>query len=158
MRESILVFAAVLLDRISKLWAKNILLTLPGRAVDVIPGVVEFRYVENTGAAFSLLSGKQEFFIILTVLMVAVMIFYLVRYRNRSGVWMRMGMAAIMGGALGNFIDRLFCGHVIDFINPTFMDFAVFNVADIFITCGTIIFVLSVLFTPQLAEGKYAKR
>ena len=114
--------------------------------MDVIPGIVDFRYVENRGAAFSMLSGKVWLLTVVTALIIIGLIFYLVKFGSGELLITRICMAAIIGGALGNLYDRIMYGFVVDFINPTFMKFAVFNVADIFVTCGTILLVFAMLF------------
>ena len=147
MLEAIIVFAAVLLDRLTKLWAAGPL-KVAGR-LDFIPGVMEFNYVENKGAAFSMFWGKTWLFILLTVLIVAFLIGYLIKYRATEGLWARIAIASIIGGAIGNLIDRILYGYVIDFLRPTFIRFAVFNVADIFVTCGAILFIFILLIFPK---------
>ncbi len=154
MLEAIIAIAAVVLDRLSKMWAVGSLSHMPGQHMDVLPGVFEFRYVQNEGMAFSLLEGKTWLFIVITVLIVACLLGYLVKYRAVESVWTRIAIASIIGGALGNLIDRLLYGYVIDFINPTFMRFAVFNVADIFVTCGAILFIFALLILPQFYRKK----
>ena len=73
--------------------------------MDFIPGIMEFHYVENRGAAFSMLWGKTWIFIILTLLIVAFLIGYLLKYRNTDGIWMRIAVSSIIAGAIGNLID-----------------------------------------------------
>ena len=146
MLEILLAGGAIILDRISKLWCLGSLKQMPGMKMDVIPGIVEFRYVENRGAAFSILSGRTGLLTVVTALIIAGLIFYLVKYGRTESLLVRILLSLIIGGALGNFIDRIVYGFVIDFINPTFIRFAVFNVADIFVTCGAILLVFAVLF------------
>lgn len=154
MLEAIIAIAAVVLDRLSKMWAVGSLRHMPGQHMDVLPGVFEFRYVQNEGMAFSLLEGKTWLFIVITILIVACLFGYLLKYRAVESIWTRVAIASIIGGAIGNLIDRLLYGYVIDFINPTFMRFAVFNVADIFVTCGAILFIFALLIFPQFHKKK----
>lgn len=93
-----------------------------------------------------MLWGKTWIFIILTLLIVAFLIGYLLKYRNTDGIWMRIAVSSIIAGAVGNLIDRLLYGYVVDFLRPTFINFAVFNIADIFVTCGAILFIIILLF------------
>ena len=93
--------------------------------------------------------GKTWLFILLTVLIVAFLIGYLIKYRATEGLWARIAIASIIGGAIGNLIDRILYGYVIDFLRPTFIRFAVFNVADIFVTCGAILFIFILLVFPK---------
>ena len=144
MLESIIIIVGILLDRLTKLWAAGPLKAVG--SMDFIPGIMEFHYVENRGAAFSMLWGKTWIFIILTLLIVAFLIGYLLKYRNTDGIWMRIAVSSIIAGAIGNLIDRLLYGYVVDFLRPTFINFAVFNIANIFVTCGAILFIIVLLF------------
>ena len=119
MLEILLAGGAILLDRISKLWCLGSLTQMPGMKMDVIPGIVAFRYVENRGAAFSILSGRTGLLTVVTALIIAGLIFYLVKYGRTESLLVRLLLSLIIGGALGNFIDRIVYGFVIDFINPT---------------------------------------
>ena len=116
-----------------------------GTGVRVIPGVVQLTYVRNTGAAFSMLSGARWFFLVLVVVFFAV-IAVLIWKKVLSKPAELWSLAAIGGGALGNAIDRAATGEVTDMIEPLFVQFAVFNVADIFITCGAVFLVVYMLF------------
>lgn len=98
-------------------------------------GLFNFTYVENTGAAFSLFSDKTDSLSILTMLFLAVMIF-LVMKKTFSSKFLNASLLLVIAGGLGNLIDRLYYGYVIDFIEPLFVDFAVFNFADCCITVG----------------------
>ena len=130
------VFAAaiVVLDQITKaLTLANI--PLWGR-VEAIPGLFHLTYVQNTGAAFSSFEGMQWMFaLIFAVFTVAVVYDFAKKYMPFTTAE-RWAIAAIYGGGLGNMIDRLRFGYVVDMICVDFMDFPVFNVADCFITCG----------------------
>ena len=116
-----------------------------GTGVRVIPGVVQLTYVRNTGAAFSMLSGARWFFLALVVVFFAV-IAVLIWKKVLSKPAELWSLTAIGGGALGNAIDRAATGEVTDMIEPLFVQFAVFNVADIFITCGAVFLVVYMLF------------
>ena len=125
-----------------------------GGEVRLLPGVVRLTWVENTGAAFSMFSGMRWLFLVLVVLFFGVLWVLI-----RKGILNRLpelwALAAIGGGAIGNAIDRALTGHVTDMIEPTFMNFAVFNVADIFITCGAIALAVYLLFFDRdKREGK----
>ena len=116
-----------------------------GGEVKLIPGIVRLTYVRNTGAAFSMLRGGRWFFLaLLAVFFIGVAV--LIRRKLISKPAELWCLAAIGGGALGNAIDRALTGEVTDMIEPLFINFAVFNVADIFITCGAIALVAYVLF------------
>ncbi|MDL2225358.1 signal peptidase II [Eubacteriales bacterium OttesenSCG-928-M02] len=146
MLEGIVIAIAIGLDRITKIWCKAYLVHQPGMQMNVIPGVVEFKYMENTGAAFSVFSGKTWLLAAFSIIIIAALVFFLIKYGGGEPLLVRLCVAAIIGGAVGNLIDRLFYGYVIDFINPTFINFAIFNVADMFVTCGAILLVFLLLF------------
>ncbi len=133
----------VVLDQITKyLTVANIGL---GQIVPVWDGMVHLTYVKNDGMAFSMLSGGRWFFLIMTLVAFGLII-YAVKTKWVShplGLW---SLAAIFGGALGNLIDRVRLGYVVDMIEVEFMRFAVFNVADCFVVCGAIALVICVLF------------
>ena len=116
-----------------------------GTSVSLIPGVVQLTYVRNTGAAFSMLRGARWFFLgLLVVFFVVVAVLIKKRLiKKPAELWC---LAAISGGAIGNAIDRALTGEVTDMIEPLFVKFAVFNVADCFITCGAIALAVFILF------------
>ena len=106
--------------------------------VDVLPGVVGLTYVKNTGAAFSSFEGMQWLFAVIFILFTVAVIW---EYKKKYMPFTRLErwcIAAIYGGGLGNMIDRVRFGYVVDMIETRFMEFPVFNVADCFITCGCI--------------------
>ena len=114
--------------------------------VPFIPGLLQLTYVQNTGAAFSSFEGQQWLF----ALIFAVFTFLVVwEYRKNSMGFLpveRWCIAAIYGGGLGNMIDRVRLGYVVDMIETQFITFPVFNVADCFITCGCFAMLFSLLF------------
>lgn len=117
-----------------------------GGHVNFLPGFLGFTYVRNTGAAFSSFEGMQWLFALIFLLF-TVGIFY-EYFKKPMGFrrFERWCIAAIYGGGLGNMIDRLRQGYVVDMIQTEFMNFPVFNVADCFITCGCILLVISLVF------------
>ena len=117
--------------------------------VDVIPGVVSFTYVKNTGAAFSAMQGMRWLFVAIFVVLTVVILFEYFKKPLPFSKFDRWCIAAIYGGGLGNMIDRVWHGYVVDMIKTEFMDFPVFNVADIFITCGSIVLIARMLFNKK---------
>ena len=114
--------------------------------VDFLPGFLSFTYVRNTGAAFSAFRGMQWLFaLIFLVLTVAILYEYFKKPLPFSKLD-RWCIAAIYGGGLGNMIDRVRFGYVVDMIQTEFMEFPIFNVADCFITCGCILMMVSLIF------------
>ncbi len=139
-----LVCVAVLVgaDQLIKLWAVQVL--EPVGAMPLIPHVVELRFVLNPGMAFSLLSGKQLFLIAATgaaLLLVAYWLFF----RSRGKKLQQAALILVLGGGIGNLIDRVLNGEVVDYINLLFMRFAVFNFADICVCVGVALWVLVIL-------------
>ena len=116
-----------------------------GTAIPAIPGLFQLTYVQNTGMAFSMLQGGRWFFLITTLLAFVIMGYAIKKnwITHPTGLW---ALAAIAGGAVGNLIDRARFGNVIDMIEVTFMEFAVFNVADCFVVCGAILLVIYAFF------------
>ena len=106
--------------------------------VPFIPGLLQLTYVRNTGAAFSSFEGQQWLFAVVFVIFTILVVY---EYRSKSMPFTpleRWCIFAIYGGGLGNVIDRIRLGYVVDMIETTFIEFPVFNVADCFITCGCI--------------------
>ena len=128
-----------------------------GGQVKLIPGLVHLTYVRNAGAAFSMLSGARWLFLLLVVVFLAELVVLVKRgvLSAPSELWC---MAAIAGGAVGNAFDRAVSGTVVDMIEVEFIRFAVFNVADCFITCGAIAVVLYILFFSPKKEADDATK
>ena len=114
--------------------------------VPALPGIFELTYVQNTGAAFSMLEGAQWLFLVMFVLLTAGLIWEFSTKKLGFTTFERWCLVAIYAGGLGNMIDRLRLGYVVDMVKLTFMDFAVFNVADSFITCGCILLLIHLVF------------
>ncbi len=113
--------------------------------VDFLPGFLCFTYVQNTGAAFSALEGMRWLFVLIFAVLTVAVVY---DYRKKSlpfSTFDRWCIAAIYGGGLGNMIDRVRLGYVVDMIKTEFMNFPVFNVADCFITCGCIALMVSII-------------
>jgi len=139
-------FAAgiVAVDQITKyLTVANIALF---QDVPFIPGLLGLTYVQNTGAAFSSFEGQQWLFaLIFAVFTVLILREYKTKSMGFSN-FERWCIAAVYGGGLGNMVDRVRMGYVVDMIETQFMEFPVFNVADCFITCGCIAMMVSLIF------------
>lgn len=106
--------------------------------------VLHFTYAENTGMAFGMLKEHRWVFMVFSTLAIIGLAIYLFRYRP-EGRWMQISMAFIIGGGIGNMIDRIFLGYVVDFIDFTLIDFAIFNVADSFVCVGAGIMIVLLL-------------
>ncbi len=116
-----------------------------GDDVAIINGVLGITYVQNTGGAFGVLSSNTTLLVLFTVLFIVIFSFVDIGTKTFNG-WYLTGFTLIMGGAIGNFIDRIFLGYVRDFIEFKFIDFPVFNFADIFLTVGVICYLIYLVF------------
>ena len=147
----------VVIDQLTKFFAAR---HLSGGPCVLIPGVLELRYVENHGAAFGILPGKQWFFILLTVVMlIAFLVIYLRQHEEDRPLLLNLALIGLIGGAAGNLIDRVYFHFVRDFIYFRLIDFPVFNVADICVTVSAVIFIIYVLFfgDDEKAEDRQGK-
>ena len=114
--------------------------------VPVLDGLFHFTYVQNTGAAFSSFEGQQWLFALIFALFTLALIFELRKNTMGFKPFERWCIIAIWAGGLGNMIDRLRLGYVVDMIELEFMQFPVFNVADCFITCGCVLLIAHLIF------------
>lgn len=139
----ILSLLIVLLDQGTKLLViQNI---APTDTIPVIPQVFNLVYVKNTGAAFSLLSGKTFFLSLISLAVCVGIVWFLIKNQPKSRL-MLIAASLILGGAIGNMIDRMFRGSVVDFFEVLLIEFPVFNVADVAITVGAVLLMIYVLF------------
>ncbi|RXV12223.1 signal peptidase II [Enterococcus faecalis] len=140
------------LDQWSKyLTVQNISL---GETKEFIPGFLSLTHLRNTGAAWSLLEGKMIFFYVITVIVSVVIIYLLIKNYNKS-IWYSVGLSFVLAGAIGNFIDRVRLGYVVDMLQTDFMNFPIFNVADSTLVVGVIcIFIYLILDEKAAKEGK----
>ena len=142
--------AMIVLDRISKILAVKYL--EPVGEIPLMEGVFHLTYTENTGAAFSIFTGKSGLLAVLSVVVIILLIFFL-RQQSKTNAQNRLylfSIAMIIGGAAGNLIDRAFLGYVIDYFDFTLINFAIFNVADCFITVGAVLFCGCLLFDRKI--------
>ncbi len=140
-----LIFLLILLDQITKYLAAMHLKNAP--AFELIPGVFELYYLENQGAAFSILWGQKNFFIVLTTILLIIMFYlYIHMPKDKRFFIARAIFVLVIAGAIGNFIDRCIHNYVIDFFYFKLINFAVFNVADIYITVGAALFIFAFCF------------
>lgn len=143
----VLLFSIVLvgLDQLLKWIAQTNLIDLPGRTFPLIQNVFHLTYVENRGAAFGMLDGKGIFLVVLTSVVIIGAIVFMLMDRIKSPFLM-WSLGLIIGGGIGNLIDRLFRGYVIDYLDVRLIHFAVFNFADCCVVVGTILLMGYILF------------
>lgn len=117
----------------------------PIGSLPLIDGVLQLRYAENTGAAFGSFSGQTTALSIFTLVAIIVGIIFLLSKKIKFGVEY-VCIALIIAGGAGNLIDRVFRGFVVDYIEPLFIDFAIFNFADILVTCSAIVLIIWTIY------------
>ena len=140
------IVAAILVvaDQLSKLW---IVANIPlYGTVDALPGIFNLTYVQNTGAAFSSFQGMQWLFALIFLVFTVGIVWEFSKKRLPFTTFDRWCIVAIYAGGLGNMIDRVRLGYVVDMIRLEFMNFPVFNVADCLITCGCVVLIAHLVF------------
>ena len=141
----LLFFVLVLADQVTKLAAVHYLKDKDG--IVLLKGVLELNYLENTGAAFSILEGKMIVFYLITLIIGGGILFFMIQV-PKSGRYLILDyvFSILLAGAVGNLLDRIIHKYVVDFIYFSLINFPVFNVADIYVTLSVIAIVLLVLF------------
>ena len=141
----VVVFFLVFIDQVTKSFALNFLKNQTD--IMIIPKVLELHYLENTGAAFSILTNQMWLFYILTPLFCTIILYIFYKLPvTRHFIFAWWILVVLFAGALGNFVDRIFHHFVIDFIYFSLIDFPVFNVADMYVTISMIALMIAILF------------
>lgn len=143
----------VALDQLTK-WLAVIYL----QPVDTVPiwqDVLHLTYAENRGAAFGIFSNSRWIFMVFSTVAIVGLLIYLIFFRPKSR-YVQITLALIIGGGIGNMIDRILLGYVIDFIDFTLINFAIFNVADSFVTVGAFM-LMGYLIADMVREQKHEK-
>ncbi|MGY3751098.1 signal peptidase II [Vagococcus acidifermentans] len=144
---TIIVIITVALDQLLKFWVvRHIPLN---ETVFRNNPIISLTHIQNDGAAWGMLSGKMWFFYIITLVVIVVLPVMIVKNLNESK-WMTVGLSLILGGAIGNFIDRIRLNYVVDMFQFEFFQFPIFNLADAFLTTGVACVFIYLLFF----EGK----
>lgn len=139
-----LLIVVLVADQVTKLWART---TLPGAPIIVWKGVFSFRLIYNTGASFGIFKSHTLALTVFSIIgMLAICGFYVILPKKRKMRPMRLTLTMIVAGGVGNIIDRIAFGKVTDMISFDLIDFPVFNVADIGVTCGAIVMCLLWIF------------
>lgn len=126
----------------------------PLDTLPLIPDVFHLTYVENTGAAFSLFTNMQIFLIIMTLVFIGVLIYFLIKIPDiKENRVINVSLAFIIGGAAGNLLDRLRLDFVVDFLDFRMIKFAIFNLADVFVVCGSIFLVIALFNNKNFLEN-----
>jgi len=142
--------AVVLCDQVSKAWITAVL--SDGRSLQAVPGLLDLRLVHNTGAAFSLLRGATPVLGLLSLVVVIAVLIWLWR-QQRLPIWQGLAVGLLLGGSLGNGIDRWRLGYVVDFLALVPIDFPIFNPADVAINLAVICFAVD-LWSNRSAIGR----
>lgn len=137
----LIIIAGIVLDRITKIYAVKHFISNPHSG-----SLINLTYLENRGAAFGILQDKRILFVILTIAIVLYLLYYFITNLKSNPLVLNIAFSLIISGALGNFYDRLFQGYVVDFLEFAFVDFPVFNVADVFVTVGCGLLIIYILF------------
>ncbi|MBR5475089.1 MAG: signal peptidase II [Lachnospiraceae bacterium] len=147
----ILAVGLIILDQLSKYWASTTL--LQEGFIEVIPGAFEFRYTENRGVAFSMLQDQRWVFIPVSILMTLVLIIMLMRSPMRQSKLFCISTILVIAGAIGNLIDRIVLGYVIDYLYFSLIDFPIFNFADCCVVVGAILLSAYMIFGAKNLEN-----
>ena len=141
--------AIIMLDQISKL-------IMIDKNINILPQVLSFSYTQNTGEAFGLISNNIIFVIIFNIVILGIIIKFLKENNESIDYTVLVSLILILSGGIGNLIDRILKGYVVDFIKFDFINFPIFNVADISITLG--IFILIIVIVKQMILNKNEKQ
>lgn len=152
----IVVVLSVVLDQLSKYLAVTYLTQID--TFPVIENVLHFTYVENRGAAFGMLSGHRWVFMVASIVGIIALAVWLAVSKTKNR-WMQCAIALVIGGGIGNMIDRVRLEYVIDFIDCRFIDFYVFNIADscVCVGCGMVLFAVIIDEVKEHKQRKAAK-
>lgn len=141
--------AIIVVDQLIKYWVVAHLAV--NTAQTLIPHVFGLLHVRNTGAAWSILEGQTWFFYVFTGIAVLVILYLLFRKSQPSKLF-ELGLSFILGGVLGNFIDRVRLGYVVDMFQLKFINFPIFNLADMFVVTGVILVFIYLIFLDKESE------
>lgn len=151
----IFIIISVLLDRITKQLAVKFL--VPIDSFPIIEDVLHFTYLENTGAAFGSLKNARWVFLAISTIAIIALLVYMIKVKPKSRLLVT-GLSFIVGGGIGNMIDRVINGYVVDFIDFRLINFAIFNVADSFVCVGAALTVIYVLFFDRAGDERTEKK
>ncbi|MGI5850340.1 MAG: signal peptidase II [Christensenellales bacterium] len=154
MLQIIIIIAVVAADQLVKFLVSPVLQALPGETLPVIQNVFHLTYVENTGASFGILQGSRVFFIIVTIIVLIVAAVLMIRTHRSQSLFLKITLSLVIGGTLGNFVDRIIYGFVRDMFDFRLIHFWVFNVADMCLVIGAILLGIYILFIYKEQDKK----
>ncbi len=137
----VLMFVLVIIDQVIKSAIVGHIAL--GASISIVPGLLSLTNLHNSGAAWSILQGKMSFFYLISVVALGVMVYLLWRLRQRR--LYEFGIVLMIAGTLGNFIDRIRIGYVVDMFQLDFINFPIFNFADLCLTVGVVLILIGVL-------------
>ncbi|MDS1004789.1 signal peptidase II [Clostridium sporogenes] len=143
--EIVILILGIALDRISKIWASNALAS--GKDIVIIKNLFSFSYLENRGAAFGIFQNRLIFLSLITAIVILGVVYFIIKYKPTSKL-LKISLALIISGAIGNLIDRIYYKFVVDFIMLHYKDvyyFPTFNVADMLVVLGTALLAIYIL-------------
>jgi len=143
--EIVILILGIALDRISKIWASNTLAS--GKDIVIIKNLFSFSYLENRGAAFGIFQNRLIFLSLITAIVILGVAYFIIKYKPTSKL-LKISLALIISGAIGNLIDRIYYKFVVDFIMLHYKDvyyFPTFNVADMLVVLGTALLAIYIL-------------
>lgn len=152
----IIIFLCIVSDRLLKFYALTRLKDHPSKAL--INGIAELTYLGNSGASFGLLKGQTSFFILVSVVLLAVIAYLFFKMPGKKKyIKAHIALAFFAGGSVGNLIDRILYGEVIDYIYISLKRFPIFNLADIFITLSALFLVILFLFVYKESDLNFLR-
>ncbi len=140
-----IIAAIIIADQLFKYYAVTVIKELPRGRGEFIPGFMIFNYTENTGAAMSMFSGATWILACISGVMAVVVLYLLFKHKEITSWLYKLSLCFVAGGAIGNLLDRVFRGYVVDFLEFDFVRLAIFNVADIFICTGAVMLAVYVI-------------
>ncbi len=153
--QMIFLLSGVGIDQAAKFWATA---ALKGQEpIVLISGVLELRYLENRGAAFGMMQGGRTFFLIITPIVLAAVVYAIAKMpsEKKYGILVVL-LDSIAVGAIGNLIDRIWLNYVVDFIYFSLIDFPIFNVADMFVSVASVLGAVLLLFDKRFKDEDFA--
>jgi len=155
MLQIIIIVLSVVADQLLKHFLIPVLQAQPGQTIPVIENFFSLTYVENRGASFGILQDARIFFIIITTVVLLAAAFFMVRTRKNQSAFLKISLSLVVGGAIGNYIDRIFIGFVRDVFDFSGFGFPwVFNIADACLVVGSILLGIYILFIYKEKDGK----
>ena len=150
----IVVVAVLIIDQITKYLAINL---KDGRTISLIGDHLSLVYLENRGAAFGILQNQKCFLMVSSILIIGYLVYFYLKHKESLNLLMRLGIGLVLGGAVGNMIDRIFRGFVVDFISyrfPNGYGFPIFNIADMAVVIGCSVLILSSFQKEEKESGR----